>query len=90
MLITWDLFFLPARIIWIGYLIWDLQLVPQLERLLQLGAQQNGRQFAADNLKRIYLREKFRILIQISLKLVPEIPLFQAMAWHRRGVQPLS
>ena len=56
---------------------------------------QNGRHFVDDIFKRIFLNEKFRISIQISLKFVPMSPidnkpaLVQIMAWHRTGDKPL-
>ena len=50
----------------------------------------------ADNIfKCIFMNEKLRILIQISLKFVPKGPidnmsaLVQVMAWRRRGDNPL-
>ena len=57
---------------------------------------QNGRRFADDTFKRIFLNENFRILIKISLKFVPKGPinnnpaLVQIMAWRRPGDKPLS
>ena len=36
---------------------------------------QNGRQFADDSLKCIFVNEKFCILIEISLKFVPKGPI---------------
>ena len=56
---------------------------------------QNGRYFATDIFKRIFLNENFRILIQISLNFVPKgildnnSALFQVMAWRRIGDKPL-
>ena len=61
-----------------------------------LRPRQNGRHFADDTFKRIFLKENVRIFIKISLKFVPKsridnIPaLFQIMAWHRPGDKPLS
>ena len=55
----------------------------------------NGRRFADDVFKCIFMNERFRILIQNSLKVVHGAPidnkaaLVQAMAWHRRGDKPL-
>ena len=49
----------------------------------------------ADIFKYIFLNEDDKILIQISLKLVPRSPndnkpaLVQVMAWHRTGDKPL-
>ena len=57
---------------------------------------QNGRHFADDIFKCIFMNEKFCILIRISLKFVPKGPidcklaLVQEMAWHRIGDKPLS
>ena len=45
--------------------------------------------------KCIFMKEKFCILIQISLKSVPKVPidneaaLVQVMAWHLFGTKPL-
>ena len=57
---------------------------------------QNGRHFADDIFKRIFLNENIWIPIKISLKFVPKgsinnIPaLVQIMAWRRPGDKPLS
>ena len=57
---------------------------------------QNGRLFADDTFKRIFLNESFRISIKTSLKFVPKgliinIPaLVLIMAWCRPGDKPLS
>ena len=57
---------------------------------------QNGRHFADDTFKRIFVNENVRILIEISLKFVPKgtnkkFPaLVQIMAWRRPGDKPLS
>ena len=56
----------------------------------------NGRHFADDTFKRIFLNENIKIPITISLKFVPRgsinsIPaLVQKMAWRRPGDKPLS
>ena len=56
---------------------------------------QNGRHLADDIFKCIFLNEKFRILIRISLKFVLKVPidnksvLVQVMAWRRKGDKPL-
>ena len=61
-----------------------------------LRPRQNGRHFADDIFKRIFLNENARISIKISLKFVPKGPinnipaLVQIMAWHRTGDKPLS
>ena len=67
---------------------------PQFVNTLRL--RQNGRHFADDTFKRIFLNENARISIKISLKFVPKglinnIPaLVQIMAWRRPGDKPLS
>ena len=61
-----------------------------------LRPRQNGRRFADNTIKRIFLNENVRISIKISLKFVPKGPinnnpaLVQIMAWHRSGDKPLS
>ena len=60
------------------------------------GPRQNGRHFADDTLKCIFLNKNVRLLIKISLKFVPKGPinnipaLVQVMAWHWPGDKPLS
>ena len=57
---------------------------------------QNGRHFADDIFKCIFLNENIWIPIKISLKFVPQgpinniPPLVQIMAWRRPGDKPLS
>ena len=61
-----------------------------------LRPRQNGRHFADDIFKCIFLNENVRILIKISLKVVPKGPinnipsLVQIMAWRRPGDKPLA
>ena len=61
-----------------------------------LRPRQNGRHFADDAFKPIFLNENIRISIRISLKFVPEAPiknipaLVQIIAWRRPGDKPLS
>ena len=61
-----------------------------------LRSRQNGRHFADDIFKFIFLNENVRISIKISLKLVPRGPinnipaLVQIIAWRRPGDKPLS
>ena len=65
-------------------------------RVNTLRPRQNGRRFADDTFKRIFLDENIRISIKISLKFVPKGPinnnpaLVQIMAWRRPGDKPLS
>ena len=61
-----------------------------------LRPRQNGRHFAEDIFKCIFLNENVWIPIKISLKFVPQGPinnipaLVQIMAWRRPGDKPLS
>ena len=61
-----------------------------------LRPRQNGRRFADDTFKRIFLNENVTISIKISLKFVPKGPLNNnpalvlIMAWRRSGDKPLS
>ena len=61
-----------------------------------LRPRQNGRHFADDTFKPIFLNENIWISIKISLKFVPKVPinnipaLVQIMAWRRPGDKPLS
>ena len=65
-------------------------------RINTLRPRQNGRHFADDIFKCIFLNENVWILIKISLKFVPKGPinnipaLVQIMAWRRPGDKPLS
>ena len=67
-----------------------------LTLVIKLRQRQNGKQFADDIFKSIFLYENCWILIQISLKFVPKGPinkkpeLIQKMAWHQAGNKPLS
>ena len=60
-----------------------------------LRPRQNGRRFAKDTFKRIFLNENVRVLNKISPKFVPKGPinnnpaLVQIMAWRRSGDKPL-
>ena len=61
-----------------------------------LRPRKNGRHFADDTFKRIFVNENIRILIEMSLKFVPKGPinnipaLVQVMAWRRPDDKPLS
>ena len=61
-----------------------------------LRPRQNGRLFADDTFKRIFLNKNIRISTKISLKFVPKglinniAALVQIMAWRRPGDRPLS
>ena len=61
----------------------------------KLRPRQNGRHFADDTFKRIFLNENVGILIKISLKFVPKgtinntPALVHMMAWRRPGDKPL-
>ena len=58
-------------------------------------SEQNGRHFADDIFKRIFLNGNVGISIKISLKFVPKGPinnksaLVQVMAWRQTGDKPL-
>ena len=73
--------------------IYDLDTFPSI---ITLRPRQNGRHFADDMFKCIFLNENVRISIKISLKFVPKgsinnnPALFQIMAWRRPGDRPLS
>ena len=60
-----------------------------------LRPRQDGRHFADDIFKRIFLNENVSISIKISLKFIPNGPidnipaLVQIMAWRRLGDKPL-
>ena len=75
----------------------DTGVISSGRRILNtLRPRQNGRHFADDTFKRIFMNENVRISIKISLKFVPKglinnIPaLVQIMAWRRPGDKPLS
>ena len=67
-----------------------------MKDLNTLRPRQNGRHFADDIFKCIFLNENVWIPIKISLKFVPQGPinnipaLVQIMAWRRSGDKPLS
>ena len=67
-----------------------------IECVNTLRPRQNGRHFADDTFKPIFLNENIRISIKISLKFVLKVPinnipaLVQIMAWRRPGDKPLS
>ena len=69
---------------------------PNQTMLNTLRPRPNGRHFADDIFKRIFLNENIWIPIKLSLKFVPmgsinNIPaLVQIMAWRRPGDKPLS
>ena len=68
----------------------------QLSHFNILRPRQNGRHFADDTFKYIFLNENVWNPIKISLKFVPKGPinnipaLVQIMAWRRPGDKPLS
>ena len=61
-----------------------------------LRPRQNGRHFADDVFKRLFLNQNVWISLKISLKFVPTFPinnippLVQIIDWHRPGDKPLS
>ena len=66
------------------------------ELINTLRPRQNGRRFADDVFKCIFLNENVWISLKISLKFVPKVPinnipaLVQILAWRRWGDKPLS
>ena len=61
-----------------------------------LRPRQNGRHFADDTFRRIFLNENLRTLLKNWLKIVPKVrinnipALVQIMAWRQTGDKPLS
>ena len=82
-------------LIFSSHTLW-LMLLPIHAGINTLRPRQNGRHFADDIFKCIFLNENTSISINISLKFVPEgrinnIPaLVQIMAWRLLGDEPLS
>ena len=79
----------PRKVIW-------KRLSAKCPGLNTLRTRQNGRHFADDIFKCIFLNENVWIPIKISLKFVPKGPinnipvLVRIMAWRRPGAKPLS
>ena len=88
-----DIFYNRVWWWWIPFLFFPRTSEPDVNTLRP---RQNGRRFADDTFKRIFLDENVRISIKISLKFVPKGPinnnpaLVQIMAWRRSGDKPLS
>ena len=74
----------------------DVEGCCHVDSLNTLRPRQNGRHFADDTFKRIFLNQNVRNSIDISLKFVPKgrihniTSLVQIMAWRRPGDKPLS
>ena len=85
------LILLRRKKVWIG-----LVILFMLVSLNTLRPRQNGRHFADDTFKRIFLNENVRISLKISLKFLPRVrinnipALVQIMAWRRPADKPLS
>ena len=85
-------------LIWFSVLLWWLHCsnIVSGPCFNTLRPRQNGRRFADDTFKRIFLNENVRISIKISLNCVSKGPinnnpaLVQIMAWRRPGDKPLS
>ena len=66
------------------------------KKINTLRSKQNGRHFPDDIFKRTFFNENNCVLIKISLKYVPQVPintipaLVQIMGWRRPGDKPLS
>ena len=84
----------PIRCEFCTWLIWWFPW-QQLSCLNTLRPRENGRHFADDIFKCIFMNENLWITIKISLKFVPKGPinyiaaLVHIMAWRRPGDQPL-
>ena len=84
---TWITYNPTQKCRWLSQVLWLLN---------TLRPRQNGRRFADDIFKCIFMNENVSFPIKISLKFVPKglinnIPsLFQIMAWRRPGNKPLS
>ena len=82
---------LPVATCWMSDCTWD-----GFGVVNTLRPKQNGRHFADDIFKCIFLNENVIIPIEFSLKFVPKGPfnyiptLVQIMAWRRPGDKPLS
>ena len=80
----------------IWWLLGDGGLLTAVLLVNTLRQRQNGRHFADDTFKHIFLNENVRISIKISLKFVPKGPinnipaLVHIMVWRRPGDKPLS
>ena len=80
---------LSPLLVWLRSCKWGLVMLPCTINSSPPG--QNGRHFASDIFKRIFLNEDFGISIWISLKFVPKGPigsksaLIPVMAWRRTG-----
>ena len=93
--VSWQIF--CTRLICVSfYILARLRTCIQVYSLNTLRPRQNGRHFADDTFKRIFLNQNVRNSINISLKFVPTgrihniTSLVQIMAWHRPGDKPLS
>ena len=79
-----------------GKLTWLTDADTTLKLLTHWGREQNGRHFADDIFKCIFLNENVWIPIEISMRFVPNGPinnipaLVQIIAWRRPGDKPLS
>ena len=79
---------------WMKKLVLEKEQNSKLVSINTLRQKQNGRHFADDIFKCIFLNENVWISIKISLKFVPEGPinnitLVQIVAWRRPGDKPL-
>ena len=85
----------PLRIFFWRWGYWTPSVI-QANRVNTLRPRQNGRHFADDIFKCIFLNENVWIPAKISMKFVPKGPinnipaLVQIMAWRRPGDKPLS
>ena len=67
----------------------------QVDSLNSSPPEENGRHFADDSFKHIFMNEKFCISTSMSPRFIPKGPIFnksaldQVMAWRRTGDNPL-
>ena len=78
------------------YHAFQIQTCSGIARINTLRPRQNGRHFPDDIFKRIFLNDKVKILLRISIKFVHRVQidnipaLIQIMGWHLAGDKPLS
>ena len=96
--IPWNMYIILFSFIlpWFYCLSWWIYLLFAYILLNTLRPRKNGRLFADDTFKRIFLNENVGISIKISRKFIHKGPinnipaLVQIMAWRRPGDKPLS
>ena len=93
--LTWYKLFAPKKCVAYIFCSWQPCFL-RLHCINTLRPRQNGRRFADDVFKCIFLNENVWVSLKISMKFVPKIPinnnpaLVQIMAWRLSGGKPLS